>query len=59
MNLDDVEQALEALYYFSVQFLVNAQFMCIISARKGFNDMWDQMKSNVTSSNCLNSKFDE
>lgn len=51
MHLDDVEQALEALYYFSVQLLVNSQFMCIIIARRSFNEMWNQMKSNVTSSN--------
>lgn len=49
-NLDDAKQALEALYYLSVQILVNAQFWCILSDLQTFNEIWNQVESMVLSS---------
>lgn len=49
-NLNDPNQALEALYFLSVQLLVNAQFWCILTDLQVFNEIWNQVESMVFSS---------
>lgn len=47
---------MEALYYFSVQLLVNAQFWCVTSDLKGLNELRSRVESNVISSKIVKKK---